>query len=275
MKTESGLLDILSETILPGGIILNALRGSITNQPKKSDLPERIADETSTAHTLADDLIQEVALSILHSRMPDVRVNAEENTPRVELFGTNTNSLCYHIDPLDGTLSYTQGKDGFAIGAAFSKNRQFIASAIYFPALDRVYLSERGNGVVVQNAMGERLEFERAIKPAEKYIQKRAEYLMPVVNTMGLSLFDAAGAHHGMLAIAQGRVKVLMYHLASPHDFGVPQVIVEEAGGICTDLNGKLIKYDSNFNRVPWFLAFFDALTMNEFFSTMSKIKPD
>jgi 3'-phosphoadenosine 5'-phosphosulfate (PAPS) 3'-phosphatase len=66
-----------------------------------------------------------------------------------------------------------------------------------------------------------------------------------------------------------------MYHLASPHDFGVPQVIVEEAGGICTDLNGKLIKYDSNFNRVPWFLAFFDALTMNEFFSTMSKIKPD
>lgn len=275
MIPESKLLDVLLETILPGGIILNALRGSITNQPKKSDLPRKMADETSTAHTIADDIIQEVALSILHNRMPNARVNAEENTQRVKLFNKDTNSLCYHIDPLDGTLSYVQGKNGFAVGAAFSKNRKFMASAIYFPSLDKIFLSQRGNGVIVQNGMGKRLEFNRVISPVGKYIQKRAENLIPVVDAMHLGLFDTMGAHHGMLAIAQGCAKVLMYHLASPHDFGIPQVIVEEAGGICTDLNGEPIEYDSNFSRVPWFLAFFNTQTKNEFFSTMSSMKLD
>lgn len=275
MKKKSKLLDILLETILPGGIILNALRGSIKNQPKKSDLPEGKSDETSTAHTIADDIIQEIALSILYNRLPKTRINAEEDTPRVQLFSKETSSLCYHIDPLDGTLSYVQGKNGFSIGAAFSKNQEFIASAIYFPVLDQVFLSERGNGVVVQNGMGQQLEFSRVIKPVGKYIQKRAEQLIPVVETMGLSPFDTMGAHHGMVAIAEGRARVLMYHLASPHDFGIPQVIVEEAGGICTDLRGESVKYNSEFNRVTWFLAFFDVEAKREFFDSLDEIKLD
>ncbi|MGY5875542.1 MAG: inositol monophosphatase family protein [Candidatus Thorarchaeota archaeon] len=270
MKRDAILTQVLLQTVIPGGIILNALRGNIENIPKESDLPLGVADSTSTAHTVADDLVQEVALAILHNHMPEVSLNAEEKTPRTALFRNNENTLCYHLDPLDGTLTYTQGKDGYAIGAAFSDNRKFIASAIHFPALDRIYVSHRGAGVSLRTSMGDSLAFQRQQPSAETYIQKRSEKLLPIVEALNLDEFDAMGAHHGMLAIAEGRARVLMYRLASPHDFGIPQVIVEEAGGICTDIEGKTIVYDEGFGRVPWFLAFFDETTKDIFFENFA-----
>ncbi|MFX0107456.1 MAG: inositol monophosphatase family protein [Candidatus Hodarchaeota archaeon] len=271
MKSEE-LLEVLLQTVLPGGIILNSLRGTIENSPKESDLPLGVADRTSTAHTIADDIVQEVALSILHFQCPNVRLNAEEDTPRVKLFEHNRNDLCYHLDPLDGTLSYVEGKNGFAIGAAFSRNTEFVASAIYFPAINRVFTATRGSGVSVQTGFGKTVPFNRRTPPGDLFLQKRSEKLLPLVEELGLTSFDAQGAHHGMLAIAEGRAKVLMYRFASPHDFGIPQVIVEEAGGVCTDLKGNTIAYDSQFNRVPWFFAFSDQDVKDAFFEKLSDL---
>ncbi len=272
MVSEENLLDILVRTVIPGGIILNSLRGTIKNEPKESDLPEGKADATSTAHTTADDLVQEVALAVLLDQCPETRLNAEENTPRVKMFEQNKGSLCYHLDPLDGTFSYVQGKDGFSVGAAFSKDEQFIASAIYFPALDRIYMAQRGVGVTLRTALGKPISFDRSTPPAKAYIQKRAENFLDLVNNMNLVPFNTMGAHHGMIAIAEGRAKVLLYHMASPHDFGIPQVIVEEAGGICTDLDGNPVVYNRDYDRLPWFLAFYNEKVKNEFFEMKSAI---
>ncbi|MFO7837698.1 MAG: inositol monophosphatase family protein [Candidatus Thorarchaeota archaeon] len=269
MDEPNDLLKVLKNAIIPGGIILNHLQDSIENIPKKSDLPDSKADATSTAHTIADDLVQEVVLEVLHSLMPNLRINAEEETPRTEVFTGDSGDLCFHLDPLDGTYSYTQGRKDHAVGAAFSRNRQFIASAIYFPAIDRIYLAGRGNGIRVETSMGRSLEFERRDEPDGFYSQKRAEKYLSVVQQMGLVKFDSMGAHHGMVAVAEGRLSVLMYHLASPHDFGIPQVIVEEAGGICTDLNGNPVQYSDDFARVPWFFAFSHPHVKDEFFTVL------
>ena len=270
MVSQDDLLDILVRTVVPGGIILNALRGTIKNEPKESDLPKEKADATSTAHTSADDLVQEVALAILHDQLPETRLNAEENTPRVKIFEQNKGSLCYHLDPLDGTFSYVQGKDGFSVGAAFSKDEKFIASAIYFPALDRIYMAQRGAGVTIKSALGNPIPFDRIAPPSKAYIQKRAENFLQLVKNMNLAPFNTMGAHHGMIAIAEGRAKVLLYHMASPHDLGIPQVIVEEAGGICTDLDGNPVVYNRDYDRLPWFLAFYDEKAKDEFFEMKS-----
>jgi 3'-phosphoadenosine 5'-phosphosulfate (PAPS) 3'-phosphatase len=74
------------------------------------------------------------------------------------------------------------------------------------------------------------------------------------------------GAHHGMISVALGEAKVLMYGRASPHDFGIPQVIVEEAGGVCSDISGAPVQYDESFNRVPCFLSFSSESDKKEFF---------
>ncbi|MGV9170402.1 MAG: inositol monophosphatase family protein [Promethearchaeia archaeon] len=270
MGESNNLLTVLKNAVIPGGIILNHLQDRVENIPKESDLPASKADVTSTAHTIADDLVQEVVLQVLYSHMPNLRINAEELTPRTKIFTGGPENLCFHLDPLDGTYSYTQGRKDYSVGAAFSRDREFIASVVYFPAIDRVYLSERRKGVRVETSMGKIQEFERRATPDDFYSQKRAERYLPVIQRMGLKRFDSMGAHHGMVAVAEGRVSVLMYHLASPHDFGIPQVFVEETGGLCTDLNGDPIEYTDDFARVPWFFAFSHSDIKDEFFSILN-----
>jgi fructose-1,6-bisphosphatase/inositol monophosphatase family enzyme len=266
MGFQTQLLSILRETVIPVGIMLNALRGRLYNSPKKSDLPTQLADSKSSAHTIADDLVQEVALEILQQHGRDFRINAEENTARTKIFSGDMNSYCYHLDPLDGTLSYLEGRDGFAVGAAFSRNLVFQATVVYFPAQDRVYLAQRGRGVKVESSVGEELEFKRRTPSSNYFIERRVEELLPVVESMKLKSLTSMGAHHGMITIAQGGARVLMYGRASPHDFGIPQVIVEEAGGVCTDIAGASIQYDESFNRVPLFLSFSSESAKTEFF---------
>ncbi len=166
--------------------------------------------------------MQEVALQILQIHGRDFRINAEEATPRTQIFTGDATSYCYHLDPLDGTFSYLNGRDGFAIGAAFSKDLRFEASAVYFPSQDRLYLAQRGKGVKVETALGEEVPFTRQHPPADHYIQRLAEQFIPLIEELGLQPLETIGAHHGMVAIAKGEAQVLLYHRASPHDFGIP-----------------------------------------------------
>ncbi len=269
MDQDSRDLDVLKTIVLTGGMILNSHRGKVQNQPKASDLPPDQVRESSTAHTVVDDLVQEVCLEILHLSFPEVSVNAEENTPRVRLFSDEKDALCFHLDPLDGTLAYTRDRDDFAIGAAFSSERRFISSAVYFPALDRLYSAKRGHGVSVEDGLGNPLVLPQNAGP--HFVQKRAEPLLPVVERMGLEPLDIMSAHHSMIAVAEGRARVLLYKMASPHDFGIPQVILEERGGVCSTITGAEVEFDRGFPRVPWFLAFSDPGTKEEFFGTLEK----
>ncbi|MFW9996315.1 MAG: inositol monophosphatase family protein [Candidatus Odinarchaeota archaeon] len=268
MIAYQNMYKVLKTIVVAGGLVLNAFRGNVQNIPKESDLPPEKVRESSTAHTLVDDLVQEIALEILYSHLPGISINVEEETSRREWFTSDKSGFCFHLDPLDGTLAYLRNSDGFAIGAGFSQDLEFIASAIYFPALDRLYYAEQGNGIRVQTGSGNEIPFSRAGKAADKYIQKRCEDLLPVVQKMKLEPFETMSAHHGMIAIAEGKARVDMYNMASPHDFGIPKVIVEEAGGICTDLAGKSIVFNAEFTRLPYFLAFFDEKTKEEFFSS-------
>ncbi len=271
MNSNSHLLSILKTVVVSGGLILNSFRGKIENLPKKSDLSPDLIQKSSVAHTIVDDLVQEVALEILSSHLPDVSINVEEDTPRQKIFSQNKSRFCFHLDPLDGTLAYLQGHDGFAIGAAFSHNFKFQVSAIFFPARDQLYLGEKGNGVKVQTGLGKDLTIVRPDHVADTYVQKRCEMYLPIFKKLDLRPFNSLSAHNTMIAIAKGDVSLQMYHMASPHDFGIPQVIVEELGGICTDLEGNPIKYGPDFGRIPYFLTFYDLKTKNIFFEQLNK----
>jgi myo-inositol-1(or 4)-monophosphatase len=263
------MFKILKAIVVTGGLVLNVFRGKVQNVPKASDLPPDKVRESSTAHTLVDDLVQEIALEILQSHLPDISINVEEETSRIEGFNKNKSGFCFHLDPLDGTLAYLNDRDDFAIGAAFSRKLEFIYSAIYFPVVDRLYYAEKGKGINVQTGTGNEIAFSRSKKPEEKYIQKRCEDFLPVVQKMGLKPINIMSAHHGMIAIAEGRARVNMYNMASPHDYGIPKVIVEETGGICTDLDGNPVVFDAEFNRLPYFFTFYDEETRDEFFDIL------
>jgi fructose-1,6-bisphosphatase/inositol monophosphatase family enzyme len=264
---------ILKSLVIKGGIILKSLRELASNVPKISDLPLDKVQASSTAHTLLDDVVQEVILQNLYEIDPDVKINVEELTPRVEWFKNSSNSLCFHLDPLDGTLAYVQQRDDYSIGAGFTRNNEFSSSVIYIPHSSRIYSAQKGKGITLENDLGQIIPFKRKIEPENFFIQKRCEDFIPVVKKLNLQSLDLKSAHHTMLAIAEGRAKLQMYNLASVHDFGISKLFVEEAGGICTDLYGNAIKFDDKFSRVPYFFSFFDKKIKIDFFSFLKDLK--
>ena len=268
-------LEVLKTITVSGGLILRAFEGKVTNDPKKSDLPnKKIIDSSSTAHTILDDLIQEISLEILLAKIGEnIHLRVEENTPRVKLFSEKKKvDLYFHLDPLDGTWAYLNGSPDFTVGAAFSFGTRFLVSAIYFPAHDRLYSAIKSKGVHVETGLKKPIEFERRSKPVKLFCEKRCNEYIPIAHQMGLSQYDLSkSAHNTMISVAEGRLAMQMYHLASSHDFGIPQVILEEAGGVCTDLNGEPVTYRDEFQRVPYFLAFYDESVAKEFFNKYPK----
>lgn len=265
---EFQFYDLLRSITVTGGLILNSYRGKVENIPKTSDLPPDKVKESSTAHTVVDDLVQEVALQILMTMNPKFRINVEEDTRFKDFFLENNSEYTFHLDPLDGTLAFLKGWDSFCIGAGISKSTDFIASAVYLPARDELYYAEKNKGIIISDSNNNLKQFKRKIQPDNTYVQKRCDERLPDLKRMQLRPFKSMSAHYSMVSLAKGELQVQLYNMASVHDFGIPKVLVEEAGGFCCDQYGNDIKIDSNFSRIPYFYSFYDEKTKKLFFNS-------
>ncbi|MBI2140136.1 hypothetical protein HYU14_04375 [Candidatus Woesearchaeota archaeon] len=130
-----------SHASLAGQILLE-MQPHIHNFGKKGDsIHEGEHDAGGTYKTVMDDLLQEAFLARLLGANPFARVNAEEETPLLEIFRGNDGKVCsVHQDPLDGTKSYVRQNPEFALGFAISQlNNLFPYSVVGIPARKMIY----------------------------------------------------------------------------------------------------------------------------------------
>ena len=104
------------------------------------------------ALTIADTAAQEALLVPLFERFPDVRVEAEENTPTVARFSQRGDSLVV-IDPIDGTLRfYLEGLGPYGVMVGLAVRGVYEASLVALPRQDIAFSAVRGGGA--ENALG-------------------------------------------------------------------------------------------------------------------------
>jgi 3'(2'), 5'-bisphosphate nucleotidase len=61
------------------------------------------------------------------------------------------------VDPMDGTLAFTEGRSGYAVSIALvSKSGDSLIGVVYLPDLDDVYTSIKGKGVRLNNEVFKR-----------------------------------------------------------------------------------------------------------------------
>ena len=106
------------------------------------------------AKTVIDEKVQEELLSAVAKLLnaPEVYLDAEEETAGKKCFSPEPTATTLVIDPIDGTLLYLLGKDGYSIVVGLIENGAILTSLIYFPARkefyfikdDRVYCEANG-----------------------------------------------------------------------------------------------------------------------------------
>jgi myo-inositol-1(or 4)-monophosphatase len=155
-------------------------------------------------------------------------------------------SHCWIVDPLDGTTNFLHGIPQFAISIALERDGTIVAGVIYNPANEELFIAERGKGAFLNDqrlrvAARRRLS-DSVIACGLPHVGRgdlalfRSELAAVQEKVAGLRRFGAAALD--LAWVAAGRFDAFWERDLSPWDTAAGILMVREAGGYATDLDG-------------------------------------
>jgi len=153
---------------------------------------------------------------------------------------------CWIVDPLDGTTNFLHGIPQFAISIALEREGTIVAGVVYNPVNEELFIAERGKGAFLND---QRLRVAARRRLAEAVIacglphlgrgdlaQFRKEFAAVQEKVAGLRRFGAATLD--LAWVAAGRLDAYWERNLSAWDMAAGQLLVREAGGFVSDLDG-------------------------------------
>jgi myo-inositol-1(or 4)-monophosphatase len=152
------------------------------------------------------------------------------------------------VDPLDGTTNFLHGIPLFAISIALLKDGAPIAGVVYSPVTDELYAAERGRGGFLNDhrlRVAARRDLSDSVvccgiphrgrgDPARFHKELQAvQGKVAGIRRTGAAALDLAW-------VAAGRFDGFWEYGLSPWDLAAGMILIREAGGIVTDLDGEL-----------------------------------
>jgi len=154
------------------------------------------------------------------------------------------------IDPIDGTKNFARKLPFFATQIALMKNGELIAGVSNAPALREFLYAEKGKGAFLNE---KQVNVSSIEKIDESYLTYGGIDEFETSNLLPnfISLFKKTHAHRGFgdcwsySMLAQGKTDIMVEAAVAIWDIAAVTVIVQEAGGKVTDLEGNPIVRES------------------------------
>ena len=192
--------------------------------------------------TAADRRAEEMLQAELAKARPGYGFLGEEGGPKA---GADK-SHCWIVDPLDGTTNFLHGIPQFAISIALERDKAIVAGLIYNPATDELFTAERGKGAVLNDrrlrvAARQRLA-DAVVACGLPHLGRgdlalfRRELAEVQDKVAGLRRFGAAALD--LAWVAAGRFDAVWERDLQAWDIAAGVLMVREAGGYVTDLDG-------------------------------------
>lgn len=157
------------------------------------------------------------------------------------------------VDPLDGTTNFLHGIPHFAISIALETKGEFVAGVILDPIKDELFIAEKGNGAWLNDRrlrVSARKQISHALVatgiPFSEYgdhgrFLNELRSVMPAVS--GVRRLGAAALD--LAYVAAGRYDGFWERGLAAWDFAAGVVIVREAGGFVSEIEGGSVNADS------------------------------
>jgi len=150
------------------------------------------------------------------------------------------------IDPLDGTTNYLHGFPQFSVSIALRHKGQLESAVVYDPLRDEMFTADRGNGAMM-NDRRLRVTNQKSLKGAligtgipycdQSYMDAYLAMLKEMAkDTAGIRRPGSAALDFAY--VAAGRMDGFWELGLSIWDFAAGALILQEAGGIVTDIRG-------------------------------------
>lgn len=192
--------------------------------------------------TEADHASETAVLAEIRRRFPHHRILAEEGGGAGEGEGDHQ----WLIDPLDGTTNFMQGLPVYCVSVACRRGPELLAGVVHDPEGNNVFSASRGGGAFWN---GKRMSVSdrhgltgaflatgypfRALSTLDAYLSIFREVFRKAkaIRRCGSAALDlaytAAGVYDGFFEFR-----------LSPWDIGAGVLLIKEAGGVVTDLDG-------------------------------------
>src|SRR5271156_115267 len=193
--------------------------------------------------TAADHRAEEIVREELAKARPNYGFLGEEGGVREG----SDKSHRWIVDPLDGTTNFLHGIPHFAVSIALERSGVIVAALTFNPANDELFIAERGKGAFLNDrrirvAARKRLDDGVVAGGLPHYgrggdlAHAREEIAAAQHHFAGLRRFGAATLD--LAWIAAGRFDAYWERDLSPWDLAAGILIVREAGGFVSDLDG-------------------------------------
>ncbi len=212
--------------------------GAFLRSSHKSDFTVQTKEDNSLV-TNVDVEAERLIVSRIKAEFPDHDIIAEERgrSPR-------GSEHCWIIDPLDGTHNYIRGMPTYGVSIGVQKGGSFIAGVIYMPETDEMYSAEQGAGSFRNGKrihVSRRSELSTCTMAFDSELRLETARKLRVLGELCPRIFNIrliGSAARNLSHVAEGAVDGLIELSDKLWDFAAGAVIVTEAGGRITGLDG-------------------------------------
>ena len=199
--------------------------------------------------TETDVAVENIIIKELLKDYPKSNFMAEES-------GVNINDpeqITWIIDPIDGTNNFITKYPYFCISIAGYANNEIVSGCILNPLTNELFLAVKGQGAYLNNKkykVSEEKKFSNLIYgtgfviSAPESVKKNMKNLQSIVGE--IKSFRRTGSAALDLAYAScGRQHGYWQLLARPWDYAAGVLLIQEAGGIVSEVNGNKLNLKS------------------------------
>ena len=235
-RLNADLLDITREAARAGAAIIRDASGQRDKLVWESKGRSDFVSEVDKASE------REIA-AIIARRLPEAIVLGEELSPTAVV----GNGIVVIADPLDGTTNFLHGYPEYSVSIAIARDGVLCAGTVLNVARDDEFTATKGGGAFLN---GRRIRVSSLREPGRALIGtgfpfKSVEMLPRYLEQFSLVMRGTAGIRRAgsaaldMSNVACGRFDAFWELILAPWDIAAGILMVQEAGGIVTDLDGN------------------------------------
>jgi myo-inositol-1(or 4)-monophosphatase len=216
------------------------------------DGPVRVkAEDADQVVTPTDTAVSAFLKHRIHDRFPDDGIVDEESGPV-----RGTTPVTWVIDPIDGSSNFAAGAPLYGVMVGVLHRARPVAGAVALPVFVETYVAQAGHGAFLN---GSRLTIRGDGDMAQDLISygidvhqedidldfRALRLLAPRCRglRMSNSIFDC-------MMVAKSAYTAFMHRHNRLWDCVAAQIIIEEAGGIFTDMEGRRLDYTDPTARI-------------------------
>lgn len=190
----------------------------------------------------ADRRAEEILHTELSKARPDFSLLMEE---RGSVSGKDAGNV-WVVDPLDGTTNFLHGIPLFAISIALVKDGVPTAGLVFNPVTDELFVAERGKGAFLHNRrlrVAARRDLSNCVVTCGIPHRGRGDLALfrkelAAIQNQVAGIRRTGAAALDLAWVAAGRFDGFWERNLSPWDLAAGLVLVREAGGFATDIDG-------------------------------------